>query len=180
VTVYLTAEFRSGPDFALGNAGSVNAADHEDYDYDANGNRTALTKRDGSRLAYSYDALNRMIVKVVPERPTGPQALTAAQTRDVYYGYDLRGLQTFARFDSASGEGITNVYDGFGRQLSSSTSMSGVTRTLSYTYDTAGNRLSITHPDGTWFGMWYDGLNRQYYIHANNVLGMAMLGFAAG
>jgi RHS repeat-associated protein len=42
----------------------------------------------------------------------------------------------------------------------------------------AGNRLSITHPDGTWFGMWYDGLNRQYYIHANNVLGMAMLGFA--
>jgi RHS repeat-associated protein len=73
---------------------------------------------------------------------------------------------------------VTNSYDGFGRQLSSSTSMSAVTRTLSYTYDTAGNRLSITHPDGTWFGMWYDGLNRQYYIHANNILGMAMLGFA--
>jgi RHS repeat-associated protein len=163
---------------ALATAGNVNAADHEDYEYDPNGNRTALIKRDGSRLAYSYDALNRMIVKVVPERPTGPQALTAAQTRDVYYGYDLRGLQTFARFDSSSGEGVTNAYDGFGRQLSSSTSMGGVTRTLSYTYDTAGNRLSITHPDGTWFGMWYDGLNRQYYIHANNTLGMAMLYFA--
>jgi hypothetical protein len=56
--------------------------------------------------------------------------------------------------------------------------MDGTTRTLSYAYDAAGNRLSITHPDGTWFGMWYDGLNRRYYIHANNTLGMAMLGFA--
>jgi len=29
--------------------------------------------------------------------------------------YDLRNLQTAARFDNLSGEGITNVYDGFGR-----------------------------------------------------------------
>jgi RHS repeat-associated protein len=137
-----------------------------------------LIKRDGSRLAYSYDALNRMTVKLVPERPAGPQALTAAQTRDVYYSYDLRGLQLTARFDSASGEGITNAWDGFGRLASSSTSMGGITRTLSYGYDDAGNRTSIKHPDGNWFGMWYDGLNRQYYIHANNTLAMAMLYFA--
>jgi RHS repeat-associated protein len=62
--------------------------------------------------------------------------------------------------------------------ISAGTNMDGTTRTLSYAYDAAGNRLSITHPDGTWFGMWYDGLNRRYYIHANNTLGMAMLGFA--
>jgi RHS repeat-associated protein len=49
---------------------------------------------------------------------------------------------------------------------------------LSYGYDDAGNRISIKHPDGNWFGMWYDALGRRYYIHANNVLGMAMLGFA--
>jgi hypothetical protein len=47
-----------------------------------------------------------------------------------------------------------------------------------YGYDAAGNRTSITHPDGTWFGMWHDGLGRQYYLHANNALGMAMLYFA--
>jgi RHS repeat-associated protein len=98
--------------------------------------------------------------------------------RAVHYGYDLRNLQLFARFDSPSGEGVTNAYDGFGRLASSSTSMSGVTRMLSYGYDDAGNRISIKHPDGNWFGMWYDALGRRYYIHANNVLGMAMLGFA--
>jgi len=85
--------------------GTANQADYEEYGYDPVGNRTSLRKRDGSTLTYQYDALNRMIVKTVPERA----GLTAAQTRDVYYGYDLRNLQLFARFDSASGEGITNV-----------------------------------------------------------------------
>ena len=42
-----------------------------------------------------------------------------AQTRDVHYGYDLRDLQTYARFDSLTGEGVTNAYDGFGRLISS-------------------------------------------------------------
>jgi hypothetical protein len=47
-----------------------------------------------------------------------------------------------------------------------------------YAYDPAGNRTSITHPDGIWFGMWYDGLNRQYYLHANNSLGLIYAYFA--
>jgi RHS repeat-associated protein len=153
---------------ALATAGSVNAADHEDYGYDSAGNRTSLRKRDGRHIAFAYDALDRVIAKTYPD----------GGARGVYYGYDLRNLQLFARFDSPSGEGVTNAYDGFGRQLSSSTSISGVTRMLSYGYDDAGNRISIKHPDGTWFGMWYDALGRRYYIHANNTLGMAMLGFA--
>jgi hypothetical protein len=86
-----------------------------------------------------------MTVKTVPERPAPhPYPLTAAQTRDVYYGYDLRGLQTFARFDSVSGEGITTGYDGFGRVRTSSTNMGGVTRTLSYINDADGNRCAST------------------------------------
>ena len=48
--------------------GSVSATDYEQYGYDAVGNRTSLRKRDGSTLTYSYDALNRNTVKVVPER----------------------------------------------------------------------------------------------------------------
>jgi len=137
-------------------AGTVNAADYEEYGYDNNGNRTSLRKRDGSTLTYTYDALNRVTVKVVPERA----GLTAAQTRDVYYGYDLRGLQTFARFDSAAGEGVTNSYDGFGRLTSSSTDMGGTNRTLGYLYDNDGNRTRITHPDGLLFNYAYDGLDR--------------------
>ena len=54
---------------------------------------------------------------------TTPTGLAAAQKRDVYYGYDLRNAQLFARFDSSTGEGVTNVYDGFGRLASSMTNM---------------------------------------------------------
>jgi YD repeat-containing protein len=32
------------------------------------GNRTSLRKRDGAVLSYRYDGLNRMMVKVVPDR----------------------------------------------------------------------------------------------------------------
>jgi hypothetical protein len=44
-----------------------------------------------------------MTRKTVPPRA----GLTAAQTRDIFYAYDLRGLQIAARFDSLSGEGVT-------------------------------------------------------------------------
>jgi RHS repeat-associated protein len=137
-------------------AGAVNEADYEQYGYDAAGNRTSLRKRDGSILTFQYDALNRMTVKIVPSRA----GLTAAQTRDVFYGYDVRGLQTFARFDSAAGEGMTNAWDGIGRLLSSSANMGGATRTLAYQYDAAGNRTRITHPDGGFITFDYDAAGR--------------------
>jgi RHS repeat-associated protein len=159
---------------ALATAGAVNPADYEQYGYDAAGNRTSFRKRDGSVLTFGYDNLNRMILKTVPERA----GLAAAHTRDVHYGYDLRNAQLYARFDSATGEGISNVYDGFGHLASSTTNMGGVTRTLGYTYDAAGNRLTLTHPDGTWFGAMYDARGRQTYLHANGTLALANMFFA--
>lgn len=162
---------------ALATAGSVNAADYEEYEYDAAGNRTRLRKRDGSLLNYTYDNLNRMIVKIVPERTTGPQALTAAQTRDVYYGYDLRNQPLYARFDSATGEGITNTYDVFGRLATSSNNLGGTARTIYYGFDNAGNRTAIQHPDGGLVQTWYDGLNRPYYLWYNGGPGIAYLNY---
>jgi RHS repeat-associated protein len=140
---------------ALASAGAVNAADYEEYTYDAHGNRTNLRKRDGRNIALAYDALNRVTAK------TYPQGGATA----VYYSYDLRNLQLSARFTSQSGEGIANVYDGFGRPLSSSTNMGGTTRTLAYLHDPNGNRTRITHPDGVYFTTTYDGLNRPYIIY---------------
>ncbi len=141
---------------ALSTAGSANAGDYEHYGYDEAGNRTSLRKRDGSTITYQYDALNRVTLKTVPAR-TG---LSSIHTRDVYYGYDLRSLQTFARFDNAAGEGVTNAWNGFGRLTSSSINMDGVTRTLTYLYDANGNRTRVTHPGGQAYTYDYDGLNR--------------------
>jgi RHS repeat-associated protein len=155
--------------------GQVNAADYEQYSYDANGNRTSLRKRDGSVLTYQYDALNRMTAKIVPERA----GLAATHTRDVYYGYDtLRGLQTYARFDSVSGEGIANSYDSFGRMTSSTQTLDGVTRTLSYLRDASGNRSELTWMDGSKTSYLYDGFNRMTGLYEGaGTPGTAMLAY---
>ncbi len=142
-------------------AGQANQADYEEYGYDLAGNRTSLRKRDGSTLTYQYDALNRMTVKAVPERA----GLSSTHTRDVYYGYDIGNRQIFARFDSPSGEGVTNGYDSLGRQISSTTDMSGASRTLSYQNDVHGNRTRITHPPA-----YYSccGMVTLYYNYAHD------------
>jgi len=131
--------------------------DYEHYGYDANGNRTWMRKRDGSVINYQYDALNRMTRKDMPNvRPE----LAWQHRRSVYYGYDLRGLQTYARFSNSSGLGVTYTYDGFGRLAQESQNTDGVNRALSSQYDKNGNRTQIAHPDGNYWRFEYDGLNR--------------------
>lgn len=135
---------------ALSTSGAINTSDYEQYGYDANGNRTSLRKRDGQTIGYSYDALNRMTFKDIP----------GGVGNDVFYGYDLRGLQLYARFGSTSGAGITSVYDALGRLTSSTSNMSGTNRTLSYQYDANGNRTRLTFPDTNYVVYDYDGLDR--------------------
>ncbi|HST36575.1 MAG TPA: RHS repeat-associated core domain-containing protein, partial [Allosphingosinicella sp.] len=131
--------------------------DYEAYSYDPNGNRTELRKRDGRRIVYAYDRLNRLTSKTYPDG-----GATA-----VHYGYDLRNLQLFARYASPTGEGVTGAYDGFGRQLTQSINLGGVTRILGYGYDPNGNRTRLTHPDGTFFAYDYDQTGRLNYIREN-------------
>jgi RHS repeat-associated protein len=137
--------------------GDANPADYEEYGYDPNGNRTSLRKRDSVTLDYQYDALNRLGQKIVPASATG------AAGYSVYYGYDLRGLQTYARFGSASGTGVSNVYDGFGQLATATTNMDGTARTLTMQYDSNGNRTAFvpTASSGNYMqGFVYDGLDR--------------------
>lgn len=148
------------PATALASAGSPNAADYEAYAYDANGNRTSLRKRDGSVLTYTYDALNRVTSKIVPQRA----GLPATDARSVYYSYDLQGHQLSAQFDTPGGEGITNSWDTLGRLTSSTLTMDGVARATSYLYDANGNRTRLTFPDGNFVTYDYDGLDRPYSI----------------
>ena len=130
--------------------------DCEKYWHDRNGNRARLQKRDGSTLTYQYDALNRMTRKTVPDRA----GLAAEHEKDVFYSYDLRGLPTSVRFDSASGAGIINAYDGFGRLTSSTQTLLAGNPDLEYEYDKNGNRTRITYPDNQAWDYTYDGLNR--------------------
>lgn len=141
------------PASALASAGSVSGDDYESYEYDDNGNRTAWRRRDGRVLTFSYDSLNRIISKSVPDGCAPIQVggcPEATATRDVVFGYDLQGLQTFARFDSGQGEGVVNAYDALGRLVRSTTAMSGSSREVSARYDENGNRTQLTTPGGSW------------------------------
>ncbi len=88
---------------------------------------------------------------------------------DTAYTYNARGLQLSALF-VGSGQGVTNTYDGFGRLGSSTTTMGGTSRTLSYQYDADGNRTRLTHPDGNFVNYYRDGLGRIYYTDVNSGL----------
>ena len=132
----------------------------EQYRYDNEGNRTWLRRRDGSQLSFQFDSLDRMIAKIVPER----SGLAAIHTRDVHYGYDLGDRQLFARFDSPTGEGVTNSYDGLGRLATSTIDMGGTSRQLLYAYDLAGRRTRIFHPDLFQFRYQFDAAGRPTYL----------------
>jgi RHS repeat-associated protein len=137
--------------------GTTNPTDYEAYTYDNNGNRLTKRNRRGYTFSYSYDALNRMTTKVVPDDASW---LGTDRTRDVYYGYDNRGLMTFARFDGTSGPGINNGFDNAGRMTSMTNTLIGSGKTLSYLYDADNNRTRITHPDGVSYDTTFDGLDR--------------------
>ena len=137
--------------------GAYNSADYEQYGYDLAGNRTSLRKRDGKLISFDYDGLNRAKDEIYP----------AGTIANVYFGYDLRNLQLYARFGSGVGAGLTQTYDGFGELSTASTNLSGSALTLSYKYDAEGNRTRVTHPDTNYFQYSYDGLNRLSTIKEN-------------
>ena len=128
-------------------AAQSSTTDFEQVTYDANGNVATFRTRRAETIQLTYDNLNRLVTKVVPER----SGLATTHTRDVYFGYDLFGDRIYARFDSVSGEGITNAFNALGQLTSTTNNMDGTSRTLSYLYDAAGNVIRITHPDGNYF-----------------------------
>jgi RHS repeat-associated protein len=134
--------------------GTVSTTDYEAYTYDAVGNRLSLRKRDATTLTFSYDNLNRITLKTVPTSASG------AAGYSVYFGYDLRNAQLYARFGSASGAGITNSYDGFGRLATISTNMDGTARTITYTSDVHGNHTGVSGNFGYYTGYTFDASDR--------------------
>jgi RHS repeat-associated protein len=124
-----------------GQTGAHDPNDYEEYAYDLNGNRTSLRKRDGSVLTFQYDNLNRVTRKIVPARA----GLSSTHTRDVFYTYDIRGLQTKATFDSTTGEGVTNAYDRYGRMTTATEAMDGKSWSLDSYYDVGSNRVNLFH-----------------------------------
>jgi YD repeat-containing protein len=77
---------------------SSNPDDYEELSYDRNGNVVSRRLRDGRSIGYSYDTLDRPILKDLP-----------AGEADVSYGYDLIGRLA----DVEQGAALTRfIHDG--------------------------------------------------------------------
>ena len=112
--------------------------------YDAAGNNTSRTDAAGRTTLYAYDADNRVTTI----------GYSDGTTPNVTYSYDADGHRTAM----TDGSGTTTYsYDADGH-LSASTNGAGAT--VSYTYDRAGNILTIAYPDGRNVTHSYDGAGR--------------------
>ena len=133
--------------------GQSDTADYEAYTYDSNGNRLSVQQRDGSVISYCYDALNRQIAKFL-HSIASCAPLPSLTGVDVGTTFDLLDRRLTNLY--ASGSGVITSWDHAGRELSESTNG----RTISYSYDTAGDRLTIQWPDAFSVGYAYDAENR--------------------
>ncbi|CUS44669.1 MAG: RHS repeat-associated core domain-containing protein [Pseudomonadota bacterium] len=121
-------------------AQTSSGTDYEQLGYDAAGNVTSRRLRDGQTIGYSYDALNRVTLKSLPEAGA-----------NVSYAYDLFGRSTSV---TVPGQGIAHnmTYDALGRLTAEGQPFGS----MSYQYDVVGRRTAQQWNDG--FYVTYDYL----------------------
>ena len=149
------------PKTALGGTPASDAADSEAYTYDPNDNLLSVRRRDTSVIGYTYDPLNREIVKSEP----GPGGTTV----NVYTSHDLLNRTTAVTYGSPGGAGVAYAYDSAGRLASETTALG----TVSYAYDGANNRTQINWPASSvgggafYVNYSYDALNHVMSVTNN-------------
>jgi RHS repeat-associated protein len=144
--------------FPLPTAGSlaVSTTDYEAYTYDSNDNRKSVRKRDGQVINYNFDSLNRQVTKILP----------GTTTADVWSTYDLAGRPLTDYFGSSTAPTTSGVAYGYdtAKRMTSETQFG---RSMSYTYDNAGNRIQTSWPDSpttNYINYDFDAMNREYQI----------------
>lgn len=150
-------------------AQTSSTTDFELYAFDDNGNVVQFTTRAGDTIDLTYDKLNRLTSKVVPDRTDG--SLPVSATLDSFFAYDLAGNLTEARYwGLQSAQGLSFAYDGLSRMTTETRFLGGVTTSIQSGYDPDTNqRTSMTYPDGKIATYTYDMMGRPDTIALDGV-----------
>ena len=119
----------------------------ETYTYDGDGNRTGWTDRRGKVTVYQYDALNRRTFAGFGQNGSNYEST-------INYTWDAGSRLTEAD-DSIAGT-IMRTFDGLDHPTDEQTPQGEVT----YAYDAASRRTSLTLPNGIQVGYAYDQASR--------------------
>jgi RHS repeat-associated protein len=123
--------------------------------YDKDSNILIHTNRAGQTETSTYDALDRMLTKLMP----AVAGVNPATTTD--WSYYLNGAIT--TLTDTNSNNLTYGYDTAGRLTSMSTAIPGLTGgslVTGYLLDLNGNRTQLTWPDGYYVTYGYDSLDR--------------------
>ena len=116
--------------------------DYEQLTYDNNDNISQRRLRDGQLINYSYDALNRMTFKDVPNTITGEFDVTTT--------YDNLGRPT--NVTDTPNNFVGALYDALGRM----TRQSSPNGNIDLAYDLVGRLTRVTHPDANYWAYVYN------------------------
>ncbi|WP_039913054.1 RHS repeat domain-containing protein, partial [Cellvibrio mixtus] len=122
------------------------------FTYDAAGNRLSQTDARGVVTNYAYDALNRVKTIKYP-----------VSTENISFYYDATSSTNkgVGRLTKVSNNVALNFYyDYLGNINQLATSISGVTKYVKYSYNTAGQATQITYPSGRTVNYYYDTQGR--------------------
>lgn len=134
-------EKTSYPVAAVGALAS-STTDYEQLTYDANGNVTQRRLRDGQLINYTFDNLNRMTLKDVPNLVLGEYDVTTT----------FDNLDRPILIADTASNNVGSTFDALGR-MTAQTSPFG---TIGMLYDEAGRLNRLTHPDGNYFTYEYN------------------------
>ena len=147
------------------------------FTYDRRSNVASRTDASGQQIQYAYDTLDRLVLKTKPEETVtytydrfGNLLTVEDDDSSLTFVYDALHHITEARTGVTAGQPATTIrfsYDTSGNRKTMTDPMGGVTN---YAYDALLRLTSLTDPSGQTFTLTYDAASRR--THLDRSLGL--------